>query len=92
MTYEEKRELRLQISQLLADANINQSTLREMVREEIANKTDRAIQQVAYPIVRDIASNTIRSSSTSMMYNAIKEELKNRIIKVTLSDDVEIDK
>lgn len=91
MTYDEKRELRLQISQLLADANINQTTLREMVREEISNKTERAIQQVAYPIVKEAISNTIRASATSMMYKIITEELKNRVIKVVLADNVKVD-
>ena len=37
MTYEEKRELRLQISQLLADAGLNQKTIKDIVEEEIKN-------------------------------------------------------
>ena len=41
MTYEEKRELRLQISQLLADAGLNQKAIKEIVEEEIRNKHDR---------------------------------------------------
>lgn len=35
MTYEEKRELRLQISQLLADAGLNQKTIKDIVEEVI---------------------------------------------------------
>lgn len=46
MNYEEKRELRLQISQLLADAGLNQGTIKEIVEQEIQNKVDRAIEQV----------------------------------------------
>ena len=45
MTYEEKRELRLQISQLLADAGLNQKTIKDIVEEEIKNKVERAIDQ-----------------------------------------------
>ena len=45
MTYEEKRELRLQISQLLADAGLNQGTIKEIVEEEIRNKVQRALDQ-----------------------------------------------
>ena len=45
MTYEEKRELRLQISQLLADAGLNQKTIKDMVEEEIKNKVERAVDQ-----------------------------------------------
>ena len=35
MTYEEKRELRLQISQLLADAGLNQKVIKDIVEEEM---------------------------------------------------------
>ena len=38
MTYEEKRELRLQISQLLADAGLNQKTIKDIVNEEVRSK------------------------------------------------------
>lgn len=44
MTYEEKRELRLQISQLLADAGINQKVIKDMIETEIKNKVDRAVE------------------------------------------------
>ena len=43
MTYQEKRELRLQISQLLADAGLNQKAIKDMVETEVKNKVDRAI-------------------------------------------------
>ena len=45
MDYEEKRELRKQISQLLADAGLNQAKLKEIVEEEIKNKVKRALEQ-----------------------------------------------
>lgn len=53
MTYEEKRELRLQISQMLADAGINQGTLKEMVKQEISNKVERTIAEMTNPNNQD---------------------------------------
>ena len=82
MTYEEKRELRLQISQLLADAGLNQGTLKEMVEKEIQNKVDRAVQQTVEPMVNQFFSN--RYIIGNCAERAIKEELKNRVINVTL--------
>ena len=53
MTYEEKRELRLQISQMLADAGINQGTLKEVVKQEISNKVERAVAEMTNPNNQD---------------------------------------
>ena len=44
MNYEEKRQTYLAISQLLADADLNQHTIREMVEKEINNKVDREVK------------------------------------------------
>ena len=46
MNYEEKRQAYLVISQLLADAGLNQHTIREMVEKEIYNKVDREVKNV----------------------------------------------
>ena len=82
MTYEEKRELRLQISQLLADAGLNQQSLREMVEKEVKNKVDRAVEQCVEPEVHNFMNN--RYIIGNCAERAIKEELKNRVINVTL--------
>ena len=82
MTYEEKRELRLQISQLLADAGLNQQALKEMVEKEVQNKVGRAVEQVVGPMVNQLFSN--RYIIGDWAERAIKEELKNRVINVTL--------
>lgn len=42
MNFEEKRELRLQISQMLADVGLNQGTLKEMVIDTIIEVVCRA--------------------------------------------------
>lgn len=96
MTYEEKRELRLQISQLLADAGLNQNVIKEMVETEIKNKTDRAIDQCMKSLNSECSSGNyfkekISKYVTSWLFgkevrDAVEEELKNRVISVTLKD------
>lgn len=96
MTYEEKRELRLQISQLLADVGLNQKTIKDIVEEEIRNKVDRAVNQKISQLNAECCSgdfikekvNSIFGSA-SMNYHlsqVVKKELKNRIIQVVLKD------
>ena len=41
MNYEEKRALHIEISQMLADAGLNQGEIKRIVEEEIKNKVDR---------------------------------------------------
>lgn len=96
MTYEEKRELRLQISQLLADAGLNQKVIKEMVEIEIKNKTDRAIDQCMKSLNSECSSGNyfkekISKYVTSWLFgkevrDAVEEELKNKVISVTLKD------
>lgn len=96
MIYEEKRELRLQISQLLADAGLNQKAIKNMVETEIKNKVDRAIEQAINSLNSECSSgNYVRQRIDSYlgsyavrmdMEKAIKEELKNKVIQVVLKD------
>lgn len=97
MNYEEKRELRLQISQLLADAGLNQGTIKEIVEEEIRNKVQRAIEQTIKSLNAQCSSGdyfgeNIRRFLENSYINrgafdkAVKEELKNRMIQVVLKD------
>lgn len=95
MTYEEKRELRLQISQLLADAGLNQKAIKEIVEEEIRNKVERAVDQALKSLdaqcssghyiearIGNLLNNTYLNQRA--FDNVVKEELKNRVINVTL--------
>ena len=98
MNYEEKRELRLQISQLLADAGLNKGVVKEMVEKEIANKVDQSINETLKRL--DAQSSTgsyiseeveryIKGSSTWYnIHDAVKKELSKRIINVQFSDKV----
>ena len=97
MNYEEKRELRLQISQLLADAGLNQKVIKDIVEEEIRNKVDRAIEQTLsslnarsetgdyiYDRVHDYIKRQWKSNYA--IIEAVRNELSNKIIQVVLKD------
>lgn len=97
MTYEEKRELRLQISQLLADAGLNQKTIKDIVEEEIKNKVERAVNQCLESLnsqcsLGDYVSERITKLLNNTYLNqhafdrVVKEELKDRIIQVVLKE------
>lgn len=101
MTYEEKRELRLQISQLLADAGFNQKVIKEMVVEEIKNKVERAVNQAMRSLDAECRSgNFVREKVQNMLSNTyfnkhvfsevLKDELKDRVIQVVLKNVEEI--
>ena len=97
MTYEEKRELRLQISQLLADAGLNQKAIKDMVEKEIENKIQRAVDQcleslndkcdsgdyISERIIRLVNNIYI---SENAIERIVKEELKNKVIQVVSKD------
>lgn len=95
MNYEEKRQAYLVISQLLADAGLNQHTIREMVEKEIYNKVDREVKNVIQGLNEqcysgDYIAEQIKKRITNdyvtrgVIEASVKEELKNRIIKVVL--------
>lgn len=87
MEYEEKRELRLQISQLLADAGLNQKAIKDMVETEVRNKVDRAIEQCTNDIVAERVDKYFASYSFSKYFDkTVRDELKNKVIQVVLKD------
>lgn len=98
MTYEEKRQLYLAISQLLADAGLNQQKVREIVEQEIEKKVDRAVKQAIDRLNESVYSRDYIGTSIekrinndylnrSIFSDAVKEELKNRVIKVFINED-----
>ena len=97
MNIEEKRELRLQISQLLADAGLNQGKIKEMVEEEIRHKVERAITQCLKNLNAQCSTGNYITERIEKLFhntyvnqqafnNVVREELKNRIINITLKD------
>ena len=97
MTYDEKRELRLQISQLLADAGLNQKAIKDIVEEEIRNKVDRAIDQSIKSLnatcysgdyVMERISNLLNNTYINQRAfdECVKKELKDRVIQVVLKN------
>ena len=99
MYNEEKRELRLQISQLLADAGLNQKTIKDTVEKEITNKVERAIEQVFKHLDSQTSSGSYIGewverylkysfSLKDEIRKQIKSELSNKIISVEFNDMV----
>lgn len=99
MNYEEKRELRLQISQLLADAGLNQATIKEIVEQEIRNKVDRAIEQVIKRLDAECSSGDYVKERIEKLFNniylnqrafdrVVKDELEKRVVRIVLDCDV----
>ena len=103
MNYEEKRQVYLAISQLLADADLNQHTIREMVEKEINNKVDREVKNEiqrlneqsysGHYIEEQIKKKLSDYTTRNAIEESVREELKNRIIKVVLDKcDLHVDK
>lgn len=97
MNFEEKRELRLQISQMLADAGLNQGTLKEMVINTINAKVDRAVDQCFKKLNSETRSGDFISSyvrtqinntflTERAIKNAVLDAIKNKVVKVVLTD------
>lgn len=95
MNYEEKRQTYLAISQLLANAGLNQHTIKEMVEKEVSNKVNREVENVIQKLNETTYSgNFIKEQiqkriaeyyvTKNVIETAVKEELKNRIIKIVL--------
>ena len=97
MMYEEKKEIRKQIGQMLADVGLNQGTIKEMVLEEIKSKVDRAVNQTIESLNAECSSGdymkeTIQRYLKNEYVNsyactcAVKEELSHRVIQVVFKD------
>lgn len=85
MTYEEKRELRLQISQMLADAGINQGTLKEMVKQEISNKVERTVAEITNSNNQDEVRQFIKERiyervDNWVVYGSLKSTLAQELV------------
>lgn len=97
MTYDEKRALHVEISQMLADAGLNQGEIKRIVEEEIKNKVERAVEQVIKRLNAETSSGDYFGEQISRLLRntyfnngaferVMKEELKNRIIQVVLKN------
>ena len=97
MTYDEKRALHMEISQMLADAGLNQGEIKRIVEEEIKNKVERAVEQVIKKLnsgtssgdyfdeqIKRLLRNTYFNNGA--FRNAVKEELNDRVIYVSIKD------
>ena len=92
MTHEEQKQVRIQISQMLADAGINQKTIKEMVRQEIKNKVDREFDRCLKNCIEEERQAMSRKADAEIQRffmrggidGAVKRALMDRVINVTL--------
>lgn len=92
MTYEEQKQVRIQISQMLADAGINQKTIKEMVRQEIKNKVDREFDRCLKSCIEEERQAMSRKADEEIQHffmfggidSAVKRALIDKVINVTL--------
>ena len=97
MMYEEKMEIRRQISQLLADNGLNRENIREIIEQEISKKVNQVVDDeikslnaqcssgewIKESIRKHMENNYINSYA---FRNVLLEELRNRVIDITLRD------
>jgi len=87
----------MEISQMLADAGLNQGEIKRIVEEEIKNKVERAVEQVIKKLnsgtssgdyfdeqIKRLLRNTYFNNGA--FRNAVKEELNDRVIYVSIKD------
>ena len=97
MTYEEKRALHVEISQMLADAGLNQGEIKKMVLETIDAKVGRAVEQAIKKLNSesydgDFCKQHIRNYLDNhyllerIAIDAVKGMMKDRIVKVVLTN------
>lgn len=92
MTYEEQKQVRIQISQMLADAGINQKTIKEMVRKEIENKVDREFDRCLKNCIEEERRAMSRKADEEIQHffkygkidDVVKRALMDKVINITL--------
>ena len=78
---------RAAIGQIMADAGITRSTIQEMVREVIQEKVNKQFQYIASEEIRKYGfKSTIDRELTDAVRAAIRQELRNVSIGVTITD------
>ena len=99
MMYEEKKEIRRQMAQLLADAGLNQATIKAMIEEEIKTRVESATEQVISHLNAQsssgnyIADMIIQRIRSDLKYpnnykDIVTDILKNKIVSITLKDTI----
>ena len=98
LMYQERKEIRKQMSQMLADAGLNQGTIQQMVVEEIQRKVDRAVDIALKRLdaqsspsgnfLADKADRLLRGTIEDKwaLKNAVREALAEKVVSITLKN------
>lgn len=88
----EKILYRAAIGQIMADAGITRSTIQEMVRKVIKEKVEKQFQYIASEEIQKYSfKSTIERELSDAIRAAIRQELRNINISVTVTDRREED-
>lgn len=84
----EQIELRKILSQMLADNGVNRETIMPMVKDVIAEKTDKAAKRIAEETNLDkLVYNIIRDE----IADAVRKEVRNKVNRCFTSIGVSVD-
>lgn len=84
----EQIELRKILSQMLADNGVNRETIMPMVKDVIAEKTDKAAKRIAEETNLDkLVYNIIREE----IADAVRKEVRNKVNRCFTSIGVSVD-
>lgn len=78
---------RAAIGQILAEAGITRSTIQEMVREAIQEKVEKQFRYIAGEEIKKYGfRGTVNKELTDAIRTAVRNELRNVSISVTITD------
>lgn len=97
--YEERKEIKKQVSQLLADNGLNRGTIKEIILEEIRNKVNGVVDDTIKSLDAQCSSGNWMKEQALRYFKdqylnsyacnqTVKEALSNRIINITLKNVV----
>lgn len=82
----EQIELRKILSQMLADNGINQSTIKDFVKEIVEEKTDKAVQQV----IAEMSRYNVDEKINCIIKRNLENEVSSKIRRILGSTSISI--
>ena len=97
--YEERKEIKKQVGQLLADNGLNRGTIKEIISEEIRKKVNGIVDDTIKSLNAQCSSGNWMKEQAMHYFKdqylhsyacnqTVKEALNNKIINITLKDVV----
>lgn len=95
--YEERKEIKKQVSQLLADNGLNRATIKDIILEEIHNKVNQVVDNTVRSLDAECSSGNWMKEQAMRYFKdqylnsyacnqTVKQALADRVINVTLKN------